>query len=157
MMFNSAFFQTALLASVLFLFSTQADAQNQLQNQNYGYCLNGLELSDAVQAKVLKLQKDNQAELAPLRDQLRATRDWDQKTAIRAKMDQIRSAHQQEIWKLVPEAKTNSPYIQRGGRGYGRGAGMGQGYGQGFRSGRGKGMNAAAYGRGGNGFRSGRR
>lgn len=134
---------TVPLTLILFLL-TLANPSNS-QNLNYGYCLEGLSIAPEVLAKVEKLQAEQQARLAPLRDQMRATRDWNVKNSFRVKMDELVNAHRAEIWKLVPEAKTNSPYVARGYQT------QRQSFGPGYRNARGNGLarGGAGFGRGG--------
>ena len=101
--------------------------QNQIQQkqfnsevQNYGYCLTNVQMTAQQKAQVEKLQKDHQAKLDVLRQQLRSTRDWDTKDQVRSQMDALRAAHQEEVWAIVPEARNNA-YVGRPGVPYGRG------------------------------------
>lgn len=118
-----------LILLVLFGMGSYAQTgQNQVQQQqanaavqNYGYCLTNVQMTAQQKAQVDKLQKEHQAKLDVLRQQLRSTRNWDVKDQVRSQMDALRAAHQEEIWSIVPEAKNYANFGRPGvpnGRGY---------------------------------------
>jgi len=159
------------LITVLVLgFALQSMAQNQATTANtqgnlqydLGYCLDGINISPELQAKITKMQQDHQTAMTPLRLKLQGTRDWTIKTQTRKEMDALKAKHQEEIWALVPEARGRSLNLRQGtGRGqgypgqglgragYGRGVGVARGatYGRGAGVGYGRGV-GVGYGRG---------
>ena len=163
-----------LITLLVLGFSFQSMAQNQKaatvpqgNNQDLGYCLDGINLSPELQAKITKMQQDHQTAMTPLRLKLQGTRDWTIKTQTRKEMDALKAKHQEEIWTLVPESRGKSLNLRQGtgrgqgypGQGYGRAGGAGfnrgaavgrgAGYGRGAAVGRGAGMGrGAAAGRG---------
>jgi len=136
-------------------------SQKNLQN-DLGYCLDGIDISPELQAKITKMQQDHQTAMTPLRLKLQGTRDWTIKTQVRKEMDALKVKHQKEIWALVPEAKGRSLNLRKGtgrgqgnpgqglgraGIGNGRAAGVGRS--TGARAGRGAGRGVGrGYGRG---------
>lgn len=166
----------AMAIVLVMAISLQSMAQNQtaksnsqvIMQNNLGYCLDGIALSPELQAKISKLQQQHQAAMTPLRLKLQGTRDWTGKAQVRKEMDALKATNQEEIWKLVPEARGKSLNLRQGtGRGqgypgqgygraaqmgngqqtgYGRGAGYNRGVGYGIGAGRGRG---AGIGRGG--------
>lgn len=146
--------------------TVKTNAQRNIQN-DLGYCLDGINISSELQAKITKLQQEHQTAMTPLRTKLQGTRDWTIKTQARKEMDALKAKHQEEIWTLVPEARGRSLNLRQGtgrgqgfpgqglgragnargaGVGYGRGGGAGAGYGRGAAVGRG---NGRGYARGG--------
>ncbi len=83
-------------------------------NQDYGYCLTNIEMTAEQKAKVTELQKTHQTEMAVLREKVQSTRDWSAKGPARQEMDVLRTKHQEEIWAIVPEAKTQANTMRQG-------------------------------------------
>ena len=120
-----------LLLILIFAGSTAVNAQygrGWASNDPYRYCMNLPDITEKQKSELTTLSGKHRTEMDALRNEMRSSTDFEERSELRTKMTNLRNSHINDIQSVLTDSQKQTfnsacpAYRSRGGRGQGFGA-----------------------------------